>query len=80
MWKKADVTAVYKKGDRTLASNYRPKSLLSCVGKILENIITSALTQHVTTQKLASDLMLGLTTDWQDTLSNGDDICNSRSA
>ena len=87
MWKKADVTAVYKKGDRTLASNYRPISLLSCVGKILEKIIASALTQHLTTQKLvslkqfgyregmsASDLMLGLTTDWQDALNKGDDI------
>ena len=49
IWKKADVTAVHKKGDRTSIKNYRPISLLSCVGKILEKILASALTHHLAT-------------------------------
>ena len=38
-WKKAVVTSIYKKGDKSLPSNYRPVSLLSCCGKIFERII-----------------------------------------
>jgi hypothetical protein len=35
-WKIAHVIALLKKGDKSLPSNYRPVSLLSCVSKILE--------------------------------------------
>jgi hypothetical protein len=35
-WKIAHVIALFKKGDKSLPSNYRPVSLLSCVSKILE--------------------------------------------
>ena len=38
-WKIAHVTPIFKKGDRTLASNYRPVSLLSCVGKLFERLV-----------------------------------------
>ena len=36
IWKTAAVTPVYKEGNATLCSNYRPISLLSCVGKVFE--------------------------------------------
>ena len=38
-WKTANVVPIFKKGDKSLASNYRPISLTSLVGKILESII-----------------------------------------
>ena len=38
-WKLAHVIQVFKKGDSSLPSNYRPISLISCVGKIMERII-----------------------------------------
>ena len=38
-WKLTHVIAVFKKGDSSLPSYYRPISLISCVGKIMERII-----------------------------------------
>ena len=39
MWKIANVTPIFKKGDKQLIKNYRPISLLPICGKILEKII-----------------------------------------
>jgi hypothetical protein len=38
-WKIAYVIAIFKKGDKSLPSNYRPKFLISCVGIIMERVI-----------------------------------------
>lgn len=38
-WKLAHVIPLFKKDDPSVASNYRPVSLLSCVSKLLERII-----------------------------------------
>ena len=38
-WKLAHVIPLFKKDDPSLASNYRPVSLLSCISKIFERII-----------------------------------------
>jgi len=38
-WKLAEVTAIYKKGERADRSNYRPVSLISVCCKILESLI-----------------------------------------
>lgn len=38
-WKIAHVLPLFKKDDPSVASNYRPVSLLSCVSKIMERII-----------------------------------------
>ena len=43
MWKIANVTPIYKKGDKQLIKNYRPISLLPIYGKILEKIIFNNL-------------------------------------
>ena len=38
-WKCPNVLPLYKKGDKSALSNYRPVSLLSGVGKLLERIV-----------------------------------------
>jgi hypothetical protein len=44
-WLKALVTPIYKKGDKTLASNYRSISLTSICCKLMERIISKQLTE-----------------------------------
>jgi hypothetical protein len=39
IWKLANVVPLYKKGIKSCINNYRPVSLLSCVGKIFERIV-----------------------------------------
>lgn len=39
LWKHANVMPLFKKGDKNKPSNYRPVSLISCVGKVLERVI-----------------------------------------
>ena len=46
-WRRANITAIYKKGARNEASNYRPVSLTSVVCKILEAIIKEKLTRFL---------------------------------
>ena len=38
-WKISNVLPLFKKGDSSELSNYRPVSLLSCVGKIMERVV-----------------------------------------
>ena len=38
-WKKANVVPVFKKGDASTPDNYRPVSILSCVGKLFERAV-----------------------------------------
>ena len=42
-WKTANVTAIFKKGEKSDANNYRPVSLTSIVCKVLESIIRDVL-------------------------------------
>ena len=46
-WRKANVTPIYKKGPKSLASNYRPVSLTSHVCKVLESVIRDAIVAHL---------------------------------
>jgi len=51
-WKVAHVIALFIKGDKSLPSNYRPVSLLSCVSKILEKIVYKHIYNHLHIKKL----------------------------
>ena len=46
-WKKANVSAVFKKGQRYDPANYRPVSLTCLCCKTLEHIIVSSVMKHV---------------------------------
>ena len=55
-WKTARLAPIYKKDGETDIGNYRPVSLLSVPGKIMESEINSTLVQHLfESNNLASD-------------------------
>ena len=58
-WCKANVTPIYKKGDKSLASNYRPISLTCILCKVLEHILASNIVRHLDGQGLMYDLQHG---------------------
>ena len=43
LWKYADITPVYKKGDASLASNYRPISILPAMCRLFERILSDGI-------------------------------------
>ena len=47
IWKIAHITPIFKNGDRHLCTNYRPVSLLSIPGKILEKCVFKYLFNHL---------------------------------
>ena len=51
-WKRANITPLFKKGSRSDPGNYRPVSLTSHVGKILEAIEKEKLLGHLTLPSL----------------------------
>ena len=55
----AKVIPIFKKGDNTLTSNYRPISLLPVISKVIENIIYNQLSLYFESSKLFSDSQYG---------------------
>ena len=48
LWKDADMIPIHKKGkDKKKAESYRPISLTSCMGKLLERMINTRLSWHL---------------------------------
>ena len=58
-WKLANVTCIFKSGDKTKASNYRPISITSILCRMLENIIKTAVMDHCNDNLVFSDSQYG---------------------
>ena len=58
-WKTANVSAIFKKGNRSSASNYRPVSLTSLICKIQEHIIVSSIMRHLNQHNILTDAQHG---------------------
>ena len=46
-WKLSNVTSIYKKGDKTVAANYRPISLTCMICRIMESILRDRILLHL---------------------------------
>ena len=86
-WKKANVSPIYKKGDKKLAGNYRPVSLTSVVNKTMEKCIRNQITEHMIKNDLFTEKQYGFMSgrstalqllkvidEWTEALENGDSV------
>jgi hypothetical protein len=58
-WKDARITAIFKKGDRKCATNYRPVSLTSVVCNVFEQLIREHIMKHMKKNKLFTNKQFG---------------------
>ncbi len=54
-WKEAHVTAIFKKGKKSVPGNYRPVSLTSIICKIMESIIRDSVMSYMNVNQMFSD-------------------------
>ncbi|CAJ0941818.1 unnamed protein product [Ranitomeya imitator] len=62
-WRIANVVPIFKKGTKTELGNYRPVSLTSTVGKILEGILRDAILEYLKRNNLMTQDQHGFTRD-----------------
>ena len=83
-WKTAKISAIFKKGNKCLANNYRPVSLTSIICKTMEKLVRDHITNHMIGNKLFTakqyGFMSGRSTalqllkvldEWTEALDNG---------
>jgi hypothetical protein len=58
-WRDANVVSIFKKGSKDKAENYRPVSLTSVVGKLLETLIKENIVEHLEKHGLLKDSQHG---------------------
>ena len=63
-WKTANVSAVFKKGQRYDPANYRPVSLTCLCCKMLEHIIVGNVMKHADTNNILTDCQHGFRARW----------------
>ena len=51
---------LFKMGDQNLITNYRPISLLSCLGKLMERVVYKHLYNHLMAENLLGWFLAGL--------------------
>ena len=83
VWKTAKIIPIYKKGDPTKLTNYRPISILSTLSKILERHVANSLYTYINKTNLlhtnqsgfraghsCETALLKITQDWYTSLNN----------
>ncbi|GAB0203786.1 mitochondrial enolase superfamily member 1 [Grus japonensis] len=60
-WRKANVTLVFKKGKEEDPGNYRPVSLTSIPGKVMEQLILGVISKHVEEEEVIGGGQHGFT-------------------
>ena len=58
-WKEAEVVPIFKKGKRDDPGNYRPVSLTSVCGKIMEKMVRKEIVDHLERNEVISDVQHG---------------------
>ena len=58
-WRRANISPIFKKGERTKPSNYRPVSLTSICCKVMEHIIHSNIMSHLDKYDILTDKQHG---------------------
>ncbi len=58
-WRDANISPIFKKGNRDQAQNYRPVSLTCIIGKILESFIKDSIVNHLEKFRLLKDTQHG---------------------
>ena len=58
-WKKAKVTPIFKSGDKSNVSNYRPISVLPIISKIIERTVHNQLYAYLCSRNILSDSQSG---------------------
>ena len=88
LWKKSNIVPIPKANDNHNPSNYRPISLLSILGKLLEKHVHHITAKHVSTNpqfanvqwgfqsgKSTVTALLATTYDWFQMLDSGKEVC-----
>ena len=63
VWKEARVVPIHKKSSRHEPSSYKSVSLLSMIGKVLEQVVNTAFYQHLDENHLLSERQFGFRLD-----------------
>ena len=59
LWKKANITPIYKKWDASQVSNYRPISILPAMCRLFERILADDINFHLHHNRLITDAQYG---------------------
>ena len=58
-WRTANITPIFKKGEKHQAANYRPVSLTAITSKLLEHIVAKVIMTHLESNKILTECQHG---------------------